>query len=395
MACAWSLIEQGHAVTVLERDEPGHGASFGNAGTIAPYGVLPVAQPGIWRDMPALLFSKDSPFKINWKRVPQLTPWLLRFLRESAPRRFRHNACLLSKLLEGAGEEWELLLANAGAEDLAVSNGALHIYCDSNNWERDQKHIRYREQFGIEQHILDTNAILDLEPVLAKHSVGGVYFPNAFHIRDPLVLVQRLAAAVDRRGGDLLQRTAYGLECSGPRVSIATDQGNLFADRVVVAAGAWSGSLAASIGDYIPLDTERGYHLEFPRDMSTLQRPCCPVEWAFYMTPMTGRLRIAGTVELSQRDAPPTKQRFEYIQSRAEQLLGPLGKPSSQWLGLRPSLPDSIPVLGPSPRDNRIIYAFGHGHLGLTLAARTAQLIVDCIDGAPPEWLHQCSAGRF
>lgn len=395
LACAWHLLERGHGVTVLDRGEPGRGASFGNAGTIAPYGVLPIAQPGLWRNIPTLLFSGDSPFRIRWRRLPRLAPWLLRFLREAGPSRFRHNAELLSKLLAGANDAWEPLLADAGAEDLVVPNGALYFYRDPKTWRRDRTDIRNRNELGVEQRMLDKAAIRELEPALADHAAGGVLFPDARHIRDPLALVRRLADAVIQRGGRIECRAALGLASQGGRITIATEQGDLRAGRVVIAAGAWSGPLAAGIGDRVPLDTERGYHVEFPMETTPVQRPCCPADWAFYMTPMAGRLRVAGTVELGRRDDPANTQRFDYIRHRVERLLGPLGEPSSRWLGFRPSLPDSIPVIGPSPQNPLVVHAFGHGHLGLTLAARTGRLVADCIDGNAPEWLRHCSAGRF
>lgn len=380
---------------VLDRSEPGRGASFGNAGAIVPYGVLPIAEPGLWRDMPALLFAGDSPFRIRWSRVPRLLPWLLRFLREANPKRFWHNANLLSTLLAGANEAWEPLVADAGANDLIVRNGALYFYRDPKSWRRDRANIRYRDELGVEQQILDAEAIRDLEPALADHTAGGVFFPGALHIRDPLTLIQRLADAVRQHGGRIARRTALSLSAEAHYATVATDRGNLRAKRVVIAAGAWSGPLAAAVGDRVPIDTERGYHLEFPMETALVQRPCCPADWAFYMTPMDGRLRVAGTVELGSRDDPPNERRFDYIQQRVERLLGPLGEPSSRWLGFRPSLPDSIPVLGPSPRSPYIIHAFGHGHLGVTLAAHTGRLVADCIDGRCPDWLRNCSAGRF
>jgi D-amino-acid dehydrogenase len=395
LACAWHLLERGHGVTVLDRGEPGRGASFGNAGTIAPYGVIPIAQPGLWRDIPMLLFSRDSPFRIRWTRMPRLFPWLLRFLREAGPRRFQHNAELLSKLLAGTSDAWEPLLADSGAKELTVANGALYFYRSAAAWRRAQAAIRQRDELGVEQQVLDTAAIRELEPTLADHAAGGILFPGACHIRDPHMLVRRLADAVIRRGGRIECRTVVGVAPQGARVTVTTEQGDLRAERVVIAAGAWSSPLAAGTGDRVPLETERGYHIEFPMETMPLQRPCCPADWAFYMTPMAGRLRVAGTVELGRRDDPPNTQRFDYIRHRVERLLGPLGKPSSHWLGCRPSLPDSIPVIGPSPRDPRVIHAFGHGHLGVTLAARTGQLVADCIDGYAPDWLRHCSAGRF
>jgi D-amino-acid dehydrogenase len=163
----------------------------------------------------------------------------------------------------------------------------------------------------------------------------------------------------------------------------------------VLCGGAWSAALAAQMGDRIPLDTERGYHIEFDLQDTLLNRPCCPVESAFYMTPMVGRLRVAGTVELGSIHDPANPRRFDYLEQHVRRVLG-LGEPvARRWLGLRPSLPDSLPVIGPSPNEPRLIYAFGHQHLGLTLAGATGQLVSECIAGTAPSWLERFSARRF
>lgn len=167
------------------------------------------------------------------------------------------------------------------------------------------------------------------------------------------------------------------------------------ADRVVLCGGAWSAALARQVGDRIPLDTERGYHIEFDMQDSPLNRPCCPVERAFYMTPMAGRLRVAGTVELGSINDPANPKRFDYLEQNVRRVMGLTQPVARKWLGFRPSLPDSLPVIGPSPNEPRLIYAFGHQHLGLTLAGATGQLVADCIAGKAPAWLDSFSVQRF
>lgn len=160
-------------------------------------------------------------------------------------------------------------------------------------------------------------------------------------------------------------------------------------------SGAWSASLAAQLGDRVPLDTERGYHIEFDMDEPLVSRPCCPVESAFYMTPMAGRLRVAGTVELGSISDPANPKRFQYLERHARRVTGISTPVARQWIGYRPSLPDSLPVIGPSPNDPRVIYAFGHQHLGLTLAGATGELVAQCIAGKAPDWLEHFSVSRF
>ncbi|MEX0730908.1 MAG: FAD-dependent oxidoreductase [Aquisalimonadaceae bacterium] len=396
LATAWSLLQRGHQVTIVDPDRPGHGASFGNAATLATYAVAPIAHPGLWARMPGLLFSDTSPFRIRWQRLPRLAPWLFRFLRETSPGRASDNAMVLCRFLEPALEDWRALLADIEADGLLLRRGCLYFHTDSAGMRGAQGEIAMRDRLGVHQQILSADDVARLEPSLAGRSAGGVLFPDAAHVNDPLAVSQALASAIACRGGHFLEARVTGLRGNGAGVVVATDQGELAAERAVVAAGAWSGSLARMVGDRIPLDTERGYHLEFPMDTPLLERPCCPVERAFYMTPLSGRLRVAGTVELGSIDDAASEERFRFLQAGAESILGrDLGEPSSRWLGFRPSMPDSLPVIGPSGRNDRVIYAFGHGHLGLTMAATTGRLVADVIAGTAPEWLAGCSAARF
>lgn len=395
LATAWYLQQRGHGVVLVDPEEPGSGASSGNAGTFAPYGVLPLAQPGIWRTLPGLLMSPESPFSLNWRHLPRLSPWLVRFLRASNRTKAERGAEVLSLLLGEALGDWSVILDDLDAGSLISGNGALYFFRDARNWRNARGEVDARARFGIRQETLDGYDIGQLEPALKGRAAGAVFFPDAWHVSDPFHLAQRLAQRIKVAGGEFLKTRVVDLEKAGNHILVYTPEGPVAADHVVVAAGAWSRPLAKSLGDDVPLDTERGYHVEFPGAADILTRPCCPVEHAFYMTPMDGRLRVAGTVELGRLGDAPNPARLAFIRRHVENLMGDLGEPGHTWLGHRPSMPDSVPVIGPSPNTDRVTYAFGHGHLGLTLAARTGRLVTMGLHGERPDWLAGCNAGRF
>jgi D-amino-acid dehydrogenase len=396
VSCALWLRRQGHEVQLLEREAIATGASYGNASTLADYGCTPIARPEIWGNLPRLLFSADSPFVVNWARLPRLLPWLLRFLGQCNSRRFQANAEVLAQLLRGTYDDYAPLLDDEpAAAALIQRRGCLYAYGQAGNLRAARGDIELRERFGIAQQVLDADEVAALEPAMAGHTVGGILFPGSSHLEDPQAFIEALAAPLLSEGRlrqaevVALQRRPDGLQLR------CADGRELLAERVVLAGGAWSAALARQVGDRIPLDTERGYHVEFDLQRPLLTRPTCPVESAFYMTPLRGRLRAAGTVELGSLHDPANPRRLRYIEERVRQVLGLKDEVARTWLGFRPSLPDSLPVLGPSPREPRLIYAFGHQHLGLTLGGVTGRLVADCLAGRQPDWLAACSASRF
>lgn len=398
LACAWHLQRQGYEVVLMDPEPPGSGASSGNAGTLASYAVEPLAQPALWRQAPGLLLSPQSPFHLRWRHLPRLAPWLWRFLKASSPHRAQHATGVLCELLGPAIDDWQRVLDDLKGNDTGVTlyrRGALYFYRSARGWHQAQRDIAARERLGVAQECLDARAVAEREPALEGLARGGILFPDACHLSDPLTLAQRLAERLQSRGARLVRAKALGLQACDGGVRIASDRGPWQAERVVIAAGINSRPLARDAGDRIPLEAERGYHLEFPTAHALVTRPCCPVENAFYLTPMEGRLRIAGTVELGRPDDPANPRRLDYIRRHAETLFGPLGEPSQSWLGLRPSLPDSLPVIGPASSLPGVSYAFGHGHLGLTLATTTGRLLAASIKGDAPAWLAGCAASRF
>jgi len=396
VATALWLRRQGYQVLLLERDAIACGASYGNAGTLAPYGVMPIAQPSLLRAIPSLLFSQESPFVINWARLPRLMPWLLRFLNECRASRCEANTLALTKILQHTYSGYAPLLADCSqANQHLRHNGCLYAYGTEQGFAAAQAAIELRRSLSIPQQVLDAADVERLEPALAGKAVAGILFPESSHMDDPRAFIEALAAPLIAEGA-LHQATITDLQRRSDGLHLLSAEGRIYrADRVVLCGGAWSAALARQVGDRIPLDTERGYHIEFDLQDTLLNRPCCPVESAFYMTPMAGRLRVAGTVELGSIDDPANPKRFDYLERHVRRVLGLTQPVSRKWLGFRPSLPDSLPVIGPSPNEPRLIYAFGHQHLGLTLAGATGELVADCIAGKAPGWLDSFSVQRF
>lgn len=397
VACALWLRRDGHQVVILEPEDIAGQCSYGSASTLAEYACTPIANPSVWSNLPSLLFSQDSPFVVRWSRLPELMPWLLRFMAQCTESRAKINAQRLARLLDQTYSGYEPLLeAVPDARALIRSEGCLYAYTTEQGLKGAQADIALRRSLGIEQEVLDAASVETLEPAMAGLSVGGVLFPRSCHLRDTQGFIQALAAPLVAEGS-LLRGRALRLRSTSDGVDIDCEDGStLIADRVVLAAGAWSAQLAATLGERIPMDTERGYHIEFELGRELLTRPTCPVESAFYMTPLAnGRLRAAGTVELSSLRDPLNPARIRYIEKRVRRMLNIDEPVSHRWMGMRPTLPDCVPVIGPSRCDSRVIHAFGHQHLGITLAGATGKLVAACVRGQAPDWLGDYCASRF
>ncbi|MCR4265147.1 FAD-binding oxidoreductase [Nitratireductor sp. ZSWI3] len=381
LAIALQLATGGREVMVIEPNEPGSGASYGNAGTIADYAVIPVGTPAVLRNLPSLLFDRDSPLAIRRSALPALMPWLLRFAWQSQPAQAARNAAKLARLLSGASEAWRELAGEAGATDLMRQNGCLYLYASADAFHAAASEIALRKRHGIEQAFLTAAEVAALEPGLPAFEGGGVFFPDALHLSDPGEMMRRLANAAASAGVRFLRTKAEALVRTGAAVHLRIGTGEVWARTVVIAAGAHSKQLAAQAGDRVPLDTERGYHVEFDMEQPPVSRPVCPTARGFYLVPMQHRLRVAGTVELGGLTAPPDPRRIALLERGARELLPSLGSPARTWLGFRPSMPDSVPVIRPSRGGDNVILAFGHGHLGLTLAPATARIVADLVTG--------------
>jgi D-amino-acid dehydrogenase len=385
MSTACFLQEDGHEVVVLDPRSPGEGCSLGNAGVLHFGLCAPLGTPEILAQIPVMLATPLSPVAIRWRYLPKLMPWLWHFAWASRPARIEEISIALRALLARAREAHETLIELAEARDLFRSSGWLFVYETERAFKRDARERMMFERRGVPFQLLNGEEIARMEPSLATIFRRGLLLPGDAHIRNPLRLSQRLAARFTAKGGEILSREILTITNGGRAWRLESEEGPVEAELVVLAAGAWSKGLAAKLGAPVPLDTERGYHVMLPDSGVNLGRPVLSGEGKFVATPMEHGLRLAGTLEFGGLAAPPNEGRTDVILRRARRMLPGLKEDGLvRWMGFRPSMPDSLPVIGRSPRFDSVLLAFGHGHLGLTLGPITGRLIADLVAGRDP-----------
>ena len=385
-SAALCLRRDGHEVTLLDPLPPGEGASFGNAGGIVLSYNAPVAMPGIWKQVPRMLFDPLGPLSLRWSYLPRLAPWLLRFLAASTPARVEKIAGHKAALLSAAGDAWRDLLRLAGNDGLVEQVGWLGVWETDKGFAGEAFAIELMRRHDCPFEILDENELRQLEPSLGRQFRHAVFQPGSMAIRHPHKLVQGFAQQAADSGVRVLCQRVVGFEQRGGRRHVLTEAGETHAaDTVVVAAGAWSGRVCEMLGERVSLDTERGYHLMLPTPEHNLHRPVISAEHSFVLSPMQHGLRMTSGVELAGLDAPADFRRIRRMLPLAQQMLPGLETDvQSEWLGFRPSMPDSMPVLGRSRRHADVVYAFGHGHLGMTMGPISGQVVADLVSERVP-----------
>lgn len=400
-ATALTLRRQGHATVLLDPDPPGQGASSGNAGCLNPSSILPIAMPGVLRQVPGWLLDADGPLRLRPGHLPRALPWLWRLLRSANRAHAVQVAAALHGLLDGAVARTRALARGTGAEALVEQAGHLVVYPDRGAAQADTLAAELRAAHGISEELWDAGRLRQAEPDLAPHYRAARFFPDNGHLRDPARFVALLAGAFVAGGGGCVRGRAAGFRLREETVeAVYLDDGRqLEVTAVVVCAGAHAATLAARLGERVVLDAERGYHVMLPATGPGPRLPTMEGGFRIVATPMDGGLRVAGTVELAGLDAPPDWRRAELLLTQARRMypgLPPLLQPDSRWMGLRPSTPDSLPVIGRSLRFANAWHAFGHGHVGLTAAAATAQAVAALVRGEAPAFpLQPFSVGRF
>lgn len=387
MTVALALQRKGFAVTVVDRQAPGEGASFGNAGFLAVELVDPLATPAMLRKVPRLLLDPHGAAALPPRYLPRLLPWLIRFVAAAKPARVRHGREALAALNAESLKAWQRCLADIGADDELLASGYLLVWESPKGMAQARAHAEHLRHWGIEATLLDADEIRVREPGLGDTISHGLWFPNAHQMRDPFFLVQRLAKAFEARGGGIQRAAVNALEPLEAGLQVQTEHGPLEADHVVVAAGAWSHELLKGVGLDVPLETERGYHLTLPRRQLALKQPVGAAERRFVMTPMRCGLRIVGFTELGGLSLAPIKRRYRSLRRHGTALLADdsgLDASAEEWMGFRPTLPDSLPVIDSHPDITSLHFAFGHQHLGLTQAAITAELLAARVVGEKP-----------
>ena len=386
VACGLSLLRDGWRVTVIDREGPGEGTSFGNGSVITSDSVTPVAMPGILAKVPGMLFDPLGPLRLRWGYLPQLTPWLLRFLMASRRSRVEEITAALGQLAKGAADAYAPLTKMAGAEDMIRRSGWLCVY----ESEADFASAAYKRDLqarnGVVFEVLEREELRQFEPSLAPIFTRGVFYPETAQTINNYRFVQVLADGLQSNGGCLLLESVTGFDLGEGGVrAVLTESGRHDCDAVVVAAGAWSRRLCRQLGSDPPLDTERGYHLTVTEPGVMPRLPIYSTTRGMVCTPLEQGLRIAGTVELGGLEAPPDWRRSDVLMTNAKRWFpGLQDRGTSRWMGFRPSMPDSLPVISASPHHANAYFAFGHGHCGLAYGARTGGMIADLMAGRSP-----------
>lgn len=400
-AVALALSADGHDVTVFDPAAPGSGTSFGNAGAIVTGSVTPNATPDLLRSIPHLLMDPDGPAVLRLAHLPRALPWLWRFVRAGRMAEVERISRALAPLVTRALDAYRPLLKLSGSEDLISCSGWLKIYASEREFAATGLERRLQAQAGIRAEVLDRNDLLQLEPALSPEICHrGLFQRQSGFVADPRGLAEAFLKSAQARGARHLRArvTHVQFEDDG-RIAVIADGLSQSYDKIVVAAGAWSARVAKAVGDRVLLDAERGYHMVFePGCEQLLSRPVYFTGLGMVLSPMADGLRVLNGTELAGLDAPPDFRRIRKLKEVAHMALPALAgrEASGEWMGYRPSTPDSLPVIGPSPRNPNVLYAFGHGHLGLTMAARTAEMLRDMIrQGHPDEDHAPYLIGRF
>jgi D-amino-acid dehydrogenase len=379
---AW-LHREGHEVVLIDRDEPGAGTSYGNACTIADYGCIPINSPALLKKLPWLLWSGESPLSLDPGFLLRHPGWTLSFLRNCMPDRVEHIIHSLAAILSHTRNGLDPLVGDAGAEHLFNHQGCLYAYQTRASYEAALPSNQKRADAGFTFETLDGRQLEDLEPGLKQEFHRALWFRKASQVVNPRSLVERLVEHFSATGGEFRRAEVIAVEADGSVILKGGDR--LPTGRAVITAGAFSKRIHCPGMQSLPLDTERGYHVQYAGRQSLLTRPVAWAEGGFYATPTNEGLRFAGTVEIASLDKAPSQARLNYLTRYARQMFELEGEPSQTWLGFRPTFPDSLPVIGPSPASDRILFAFGHHHIGLTLAGITGKLVAQLAGGEPPD----------
>lgn len=402
-ACVARYLQRdGHDVVMIDSNLPGEGASFGNAGCFNPSSLVPIAGPDTFKHVPGYLMDPLGPLSIRWSYMPQLAPWLIRYGLAGVPAKIKHQALALKSLISPCLEALMPLVEDAGAQDLLRRDGILIVYRSKEGVAGDARGWNLRREHGIVWEELDQEQLHAFDQNLTPDAKYGKYVPGNGHTVNPGALVKAIVNSVIQAGGRLVKAETSGFSFEGDHlVAVETNDGRIDVDTAVLAAGAHSKPLARQAGDWVPLETERGYHVMIKNPAIMPRVPTTDSDHKFVVTPMQQGVRVAGTVELAGLKAAPNWRRSEMLIERIGSLFPALGKAYSMsevsyWMGHRPSLPDSLPVMGRSKRSPDVIYAFGHQHVGMTAAPYTGVVIADLVSGrSPPIDLTPFRASRF
>ncbi|MDB9956738.1 FAD-binding oxidoreductase [Candidatus Pelagibacter sp.] len=369
------LQKKGFSVTIFDRDEPGSpAASYGNAGHFSPYASVPINRPDVLTDVPAMLLSSTGPLALKWNYVPKMIPWFLKFIRNCTTKKMMHTAKNMHQILDLALPAYDELFDEIELGGLVEKKGILYIWNDQNLRSRELE-INIRNELGVDQQVVTPKEIHDLEPNIKPIYHGGVYYQYGRHARNPKKILLKLYDLFLKKGGMFLKMNIKDINFDDEKPVIKAETQSFLFDKIVIACGSFSKKLTDNLDEKIPLDTERGYHVHFKDCDHLLSRPVIFQNRGFGITPMEQGLRVVGTVEFGGLNNPLSKSRVKNLINNAKYMMGDLPGHEDEWLGFRPTLPDYLPVIGPSKKYKNVFYCFGHHHLGWTLGPISGKIV--------------------
>ena len=372
------LQKKGFDVTLFDRDEPGNAASYGNAGHFSPYASVPLNRPDILTDVPSLLISSRGPLALKWNYVYKMLPWFMKFIQNCSQKKMMHTAKYMHQILNLSLTAYDELFDEIDLGGLIENRGILYVWNDQNLKSRELE-INIRKELGVKQQVLNKKEISDLEPNLKPFYHGGVFYDYARHARNPKKILLKLFENFVHKGGKFLKLNINNLDFDETNPVLRSENKRYKFDKLIIACGAFSKKLTDKLHEKIPLDTERGYHIHFKDFDHLISRPIVYSNRGFGMSPMDQGLRVVGTVEFGGLDNVLTKNRIKNLILNSKEMLDGLPEHKDEWLGFRPTLPDFLPVIGPSKNYENVYYCFGHHHLGWTLGAISGKIIANMI----------------
>ena len=372
------LQKKGYEVTIFDKYEPGSSASYGNAGHFSPYASVPLNRPDVLSDVPSMLLSTRGPLALKWNYVYKMLPWFYSFVKNCRENKMMHTAKYMHQILDLSLPAFDELFEEINLDGLIEHKGIMYVWTNKSQKSRDLE-INLRNNLGVKQRLLSPKEIHDLEPNLKPFYDSGVIYDYARHARNPKKILIKLFENFTLKGGKFLKLNIEKLDFDEEKPVIRSETQRFIFDKLVIACGAFSKKFTDKLHENIPLETERGYHVHFKGYENLISRPIVYADKGFGMTPMEQGLRVVGTVEFGGLENPLSKSRINNLVLNAREMLDGLPEHNDEWLGFRPTLPDFLPIIGPSKNFKNVFYSFGHHHLGWTLGAISGKIISSMI----------------
>ncbi len=377
---AYFLKKSGHKVTLIDNNVPGSGTSYGHACTFADYACVPVNSHKIYKELPSMLLKKEGPLSINFNYLLGNTNWIINFLRNCRKSKVEYIASSLSGILKNSSLAYDQIFNEVDVSRYIKNTEAIYLYRSEKEYLSAKYSIDLRKKNGVKIRELNSNEVREIEPNLSPIYFKGIMFEGSRHTINPQKISTKIFETFIQQGGLFLNKKVNNIFNNNNKVYINCENFSNNYDNIVISAGAWSKHLALMVKDHFPLETERGYHVLFKNTENLINRPIGWSQSGFYIVQIEEGIRAAGTVEIAGLKLKPNQKRINMIERESRKLLPSLKEVKSTWLGFRPTLPDSIPVIGQSKKNKKIFYAFGHQHIGWTLGAITGKIIRNLIE---------------